>query len=273
MVFPTRGRRQRLNAFTLIELLVVISIISLLMSILLPSMSRARAQAKRVHCLAKLKDIGNALATYENVSADFLPPASWFPTLEDVDPRADQEKPVEYGWTEALFSFLYRERVRVAEDFPVQRNTDEDRWEKYFVCKSATVDGINSGHYRVYLPSWSAGTYSLGAQNRWVEETRAVPTASAHRESIRPKLPLLGDANENSERGDGFGTDDCSYIGGGEANIAGSTGRNGNRFSDRHDGGTNYLFQDLHAEWSVKLREQLARDFDLNGVVDIEILP
>jgi prepilin-type processing-associated H-X9-DG protein len=85
------------------------------------------------------------------------------------------------------------------------------------------------------------------------------------------KLPLLGDANENSERGDGLGNDECSYIAATEANYAGSDGRiNGNRFSDRHHGGTNYLFPDLHAAWSVQLRQELARDFDLDGTIDAD---
>jgi prepilin-type processing-associated H-X9-DG protein len=77
-----------------------------------------------------------------------------------------------------------------------------------------------------------------------------------------------------SERGDGFGLDDCSYIDAGEANYAGSDGRaNGNRFDDRHSGGTNYLFQDLHAEWETRLRDDLARDYDLNGVIDVAVSP
>ena len=85
-----------------------------------------------------------------------------------------------------------------------------------------------------------------------------------------PRLPLLGDANERSERGDGIGDDDGSFIDAGEANFAGSDGRtNGNRFADRHSGGTNYLFPDLHGSWDPVLRLELARDYDLNNVVDV----
>ncbi len=55
-----------LKGFTLIELLVVIAIIALLISILLPSLSRARELSKRLVCQANMKGIGTSCKIYAN---------------------------------------------------------------------------------------------------------------------------------------------------------------------------------------------------------------
>ena len=54
----------RRRSFTLVELLVVVSIIALLISILLPSLSKARHQAKLVKCLSHARGMGQAVMTF-----------------------------------------------------------------------------------------------------------------------------------------------------------------------------------------------------------------
>ena len=68
---PRPSRRS--NAFTLVELLVVIGIIALLVSILLPTLNRARESARRTKCLANLRNIGQLVTMYANRANGQLP--------------------------------------------------------------------------------------------------------------------------------------------------------------------------------------------------------
>jgi prepilin-type N-terminal cleavage/methylation domain-containing protein len=77
------GRRK---AFTLIELLVVVAIIAMLISILLPALSKAKENGRRAMCLANLHHLGVAFRQYLDANNDVLPDARQMPRDDAGDP-------------------------------------------------------------------------------------------------------------------------------------------------------------------------------------------
>src|SRR5262245_4593835 len=108
---------RRHKAFTLVELLVVIGIIALLISILLPTLSRAREAANTVKCAANLRSLGQGIADYVANNKGTLPPSNFYKGLAfDAVTGQIPTQPIDgyVHWS----SFLYKRKDLIGTDQP-----------------------------------------------------------------------------------------------------------------------------------------------------------
>jgi prepilin-type N-terminal cleavage/methylation domain-containing protein/prepilin-type processing-associated H-X9-DG protein len=122
--------------FTLVELLVVIGIIALLISILLPALSRARETANTVKCASNLRSVGQGMAQYLANNKGTFPAAYIYAGMQIVNgvqkPFAADQGYIHWS------SFLYKSS-RGTSDPNVYKSSSG--WEM-FQCPSIEKGGL-----------------------------------------------------------------------------------------------------------------------------------
>jgi len=93
------------RAFTLVELLVVIGIIAVLISLLLPALNRAKAQATSIVCMSQLRQIGLAMQMYLAENKQTYPQPS---TDGSISPTPADNAKYTALWFNALDFYLQR---------------------------------------------------------------------------------------------------------------------------------------------------------------------
>jgi len=121
-------------AFTLIELLVVIAIIALLMAVLLPSLQRAREQAKAAICLSHLRQWGTTVALF----------------LEDKEGRLPRRGLATGDDRIADYSFLRGLCFGAGTDPNAPRRYNPVRTDKIACCPMATRAAEGHGSFTVH---------------------------------------------------------------------------------------------------------------------------
>lgn len=220
--------------FTLIEVLVVVAIMAVLIAILIPSLSLAREQVRRVVCQSNLQQLQRANAYYLLAFKGIFPPHRF---AAPGDPLSDDSG--EKQWFHLLAKYAKGEELPHCPTLANNLQNDNNAWSWQY-----NADNLGYGYNAFFLGLYNhgngetCGTYIKGA--RWWPESRVkVPSDNL----------LLGDSNPKPD-GRWSSTLWWPYV-----NRYGE-GVNGTR----HRTGGNLVFNDGHTEFRMTKLINPAKD-------------
>jgi len=155
-------RRRRLPAFTLVELLVAISVISVLVTLVMPGLSRARAAARTIQCLNNLRHLGAAWTLYADEHRGYCMPQVWFFHSPPLYWWGTNGNPANYQ-AGLLFPYLDVEAgLDNVFDCP------EQPWGSYIPQGAARGPTTTYGYNGLYLAPLASGWFVTSPNAPWL---------------------------------------------------------------------------------------------------------
>ena len=237
---------KRARGFTLIELLVVIAIISLLVTILMPSLQKAKQLARNTICCTNLSGIGKAVYYYTQEFEGTLPMQQqvkvqsatytkgwtfWFYDLALV-----------MGWDETWNDYM----VWTKENPPIDESDPQLERPGMFFCPltDTTVVGLGEGDWCDFTVPHPAGYYAPEHLSYGYNQDLGlyVGDNTDNDDCVWIKIEAVVRSHEKVMVGDSNNLLILdSYLSGSAADRRG--------LGFRHNGGANIVFVDGHVGW------------------------